>query len=210
MPPLTPPPQLSPSFCFSQSTLLSFLNNSRSMTDDSISTNLNALATPSRTSPQGPDTLIRQPGPSQRPIPRSACDSFITNALFPAWWAREQVLDYCTSVAQAPDVDDPEASAREAYNQAGQARVESKNERLDPYSGRFFRKESRSEELAGFCERERVVEDIVRERSWDVVRSRCGVDLDESFVGGGRERPWAGAFSKWKADSRARRGNELH
>ncbi|RMZ75068.1 hypothetical protein DV738_g5672, partial [Chaetothyriales sp. CBS 135597] len=181
------------------------------MTDDSISTNLNALAAASRTPFEGtgPNNLIRQPRPSQTPIHHSTCDNFITNVLFPAWWAREQVLDYCTVVAQAPDLNDPEAAAREAYNRAGQAQVEGKNERLDPYSGRFFRKESRSEELAGLCGRERVVEDIVRERSWDVVRSRCGAALDEGFSGGGTERSWVGAFSEWKTMSRTGRGNEL-
>ncbi|RMZ85769.1 hypothetical protein DV737_g498, partial [Chaetothyriales sp. CBS 132003] len=210
-PPLPPP--LSPSLCFSHSALLAFLNSSRNLIDDSISTNLNALSTPSRTSPLSssstdPNTTIRQPHPSQRPILRSACDTFITTVLFPSWQAREQLLDYCTAIAQAPDPDDPDAAAREAYNRAGEARVESKNERLDPYSGRFFRKESRAEELAEFCERERVVEDIVRERSWGVVRSRCGVALDEGLAEG-RKRPWARAFQKWRDDLRTERGDEL-
>ncbi|RMZ89854.1 hypothetical protein DV736_g2917, partial [Chaetothyriales sp. CBS 134916] len=204
-----PSPPLSPSLCFSHSTLLAFLNSSRNMIDDSISTNLNTLSTPSRTSPlpssiSGPNTAIRQSHPSQRPIPRSACDTFITTVLFPSWQAREQLLDYCTAVAQAPDPDDPDAAAREACNREGEARVESKNERLDPYSGRFFRKESRSEELAEFCERERVVEGIVRERSWEVVRSRCGVVLDEGLAGG-REKPWAGLFKEWRDDSKTER-----
>ncbi len=81
------------------------------------------------------------------------------------------MLTYCSSVATSPDPDDPEAVAREVYNRKGEERMV--DERLDPYSGRFFPKEPRTEELARVLRQEMSVEQIVRERSWEVVGRRC-------------------------------------
>jgi hypothetical protein len=108
------------------------------------------------------------------------------------------VLDYCAAVAAAPDPNDPEAVKREAYNLAGRERVEHKNERLDPYSGRFFERESRAKELAEVVSRERRVEGIVRGRTWDVVGRRCGGNL---AIG---ER-WEEGMETWRRESEERK-----
>lgn len=65
------------------------------------------------------------------------------------------------------------------------------NERLDPYSGRFFPKEPRTEMLAGLLRNENAVEGIVRDRTWRTLTDRCA-GLDPSLKG------WQGAFSDWQ------------
>jgi hypothetical protein len=50
------------------------------------------------------------------------------------------------------------------------------NERLDPYSGRYFPREVRTEALAALVRSELMVESIVRSRTWGMVRERCSDD----------------------------------
>ena len=47
------------------------------------------------------------------------------------------------------------------------------NERLDPYSARYFPREARTEALAGLIRNERMVESIIRSRTWSLVGERC-------------------------------------
>lgn len=71
------------------------------------------------------------------------------------------------------------------YNRKGEERIV--DERLDPYSGRFFPREARTEELARLLRQEMGVEGIVRERSWGIVRGRCeGVGVGERWEEGMR------------------------
>jgi len=69
------------------------------------------------------------------------------------------------------------------------------DERLDPYSARFFPREARTERLAALVRQERGVENIVRARSWKVVGERCGEDW----------REWEGAMSDWQKAKRIER-----
>lgn len=69
------------------------------------------------------------------------------------------------------------------------------DERLDPYSGRFFPREARTEVLAGVVRNERSVEGIVRSRTWGLVRERCG---------GGGEEGWEEALDKWREEREGR------
>ena len=62
------------------------------------------------------------------------------------------------------------------------------NERLDPYSGRFFPNETRTEILAATVRQERSVEGIIRARTWKLVGERCGEDL----------RDWELALDDWR------------
>lgn len=64
------------------------------------------------------------------------------------------------------------------------------DERLDPYSGRFFPREARTEVLAGVVRNERMVEGIVRGRTWGLVRERCG----------GGEEGWEEALDRWRRE----------
>lgn len=66
------------------------------------------------------------------------------------------------------------------------------DERLDPYSGRFYPRESRTEVLARVIRNERLVEDIVRERSWRIVGEKCG------GFGGTGSGDWRKALDEWR------------
>ena len=44
---------------------------------------------------------------------------------------------------------------------------------MDPYSGRYFPREARTEALAGLIRNERMVESIIRARTWGLVGERC-------------------------------------
>ena len=69
------------------------------------------------------------------------------------------------------------------------------DERLDPYSARFFPREARTEMLAAVVRQERGVESIVRARSWKVVGERCGEDW----------RDWEQAMNDWQKAKRGKR-----
>lgn len=103
------------------------------------------------------------------------------------------MLDYCAGVATAPDPDDPDSVLRQIEDDRMRERVV--DERLDPYSGRFFPKEARTESLAMLMRNERAVEKIIRSRTWSVVGERCGVGSETAEE----------AFGKWRAAQRARR-----
>lgn len=64
------------------------------------------------------------------------------------------------------------------------------DERLDPYSGRFFPKEARTEELARRVRAERGTEEVVRGRTWGVLKGRC-----EGVEGG-----WGETFERWETE----------
>lgn len=198
-------PGLSPRFCFSSAAVKGmllhprpgmqipadsagdFLRLSRSSIDDSIAQNLNALSTPSRAGFDPSSTSERTSRPISRPIDSQACSKFKDQVLFPSWQARTKVLDYCALVAASPDPDDPERTLRDLENQKDRERVV--DERLDPYSGRFSPREARTQMLASLVRQERGIENIVRHRTWDMVKQRCGDSADT----------WEEAVSDWSS-----------
>ncbi|KAK4942074.1 hypothetical protein LTR10_018110 [Elasticomyces elasticus] len=193
--PTPTPTELTPQFCFNTRVLRDFLRLSRASIDDSISTNLNALITPSTTSPFDPSsTSIRNPSlPSsltRQPIPKDTSKTFLESVLFPSWNSRSNVISYCTSVATSPDPDDPDLIERESMNRKEADRIV--DERLDPYSGRFFPREARTEQLAALLRNENAVESIVRTRTWGIVADRCD----------GVNSTWEDAFDKWRESKR--------
>lgn len=112
---------------------------------------------------------------------------FKDRVLFPSWQARSDVLSYCSLVATSPDPDDPESALREAEKERNRERVV--DERLDPYSARFFPREARTEQLAILVRQEMGIENIVRSRTWDVVKERCG---------GFTQAAWQDALAEWR------------
>lgn len=154
--------------------------------DDSIAQNLNALITPAATAFDPSSTSQRTQIPSNRVTNNNSCDVFKKSLLFPSWQARTEVLDYCDRIASSPDPDDPERTLRQAENQRDQERVV--NERLDPYSGRFFPREARTQTLATLIRQEKEVENVVRSRTWAVVQERCGNST----------QTWEEAIKTWK------------
>jgi hypothetical protein len=116
--------------------------------------------------------------------------------LFPSWKARAEVLRYCGIVATSPDPDDPEAALLELEKQRDRERIV--DERLDPYSGRFFPREARTQSLALLMRQERAVENIVRSRTWDVIQGRCGAS----------SQSWDEAMNKWEAAQKPGQGED--
>jgi len=181
-------PLLTPQFCFNQTALRDFLRLSRAAIDDSISQNLNALLTPAR-QPFDPHSLSHRTSPPpvpHRQIDPASCQTFKDTVLFPSWQVRSDVLNYCASVATSPDPDDPESVLREVESARARERVV--DERLDPYSGRYFPREARTGSLAALIRNERMVERIIRMRTWSLVGERCGGE------GSGFEE----AFDEWR------------
>lgn len=80
------------------------------------------------------------------------------------------------------------------------------DERLDPYSGRYFPREVRGERLADTVRMERGVEGVVRARTWRVVTDRCkGSEGSEGSEG------WEEGFERWRkeyGDKDVGRGDE--
>ncbi|KAI3335994.1 caffeine induced death protein Cid2 [Ustulina deusta] len=165
-------PELTPQFCFTTVALRDFLRISRGAVDDSINQNLNALVTPAKSGFDPASTSVRTPRGSGRHIDPRSCRTFKDQVLFPSWQARSDVLTYCAYVATSPDPDDPEITLRAAETEKNRERVV--DERLDPYSGRYFPREPRTERLALLLRQERSVEKIVRSRTWSLVQERCG------------------------------------
>ncbi|KAJ9263221.1 hypothetical protein DTO212C5_7647 [Paecilomyces variotii] len=177
-------PELSPQFCFNEIVLRDFLRLSRSAIDDSITQNLNALITPARVGFDPSSTAVRQTG--KKTIDPAACQSFKDNVLFPSWQTRSDVLNYCAGVATSPDPEDPDLILRETESAKDRERVV--DERLDPYSARFFPKEARTESLAYLIRNERSVEQIIRARTWGLVTERCGDPSGD----------WEEALNRWR------------
>ncbi|KAF2267103.1 hypothetical protein CC78DRAFT_512800 [Lojkania enalia] len=181
-------PQLTPQFCFNQTALRDFLRLSRSTIDDSITQNLNALLTPAVKGFDPSSTSVRQiqPSVSSRSIPSQQCDAFMKRVLFPSWATRSDVLDYCSGVATSPDPDDPDSVLRQVEDSKARERVV--DERLDPYSGRYFPREARTGSLARLMRNERAVEKIIRSRTWSLIGERCDLSSDTAEE----------AFDKWR------------
>ena len=144
--------------------------------------------TPSRQGFDPSSTTARQTElPRHGQVEGTRCQKFKDEVLFPSWQARSDVLTYCAGVATSPDPDDPDLLLRQ--EESARARERVVDERLDPYSARFFPREPRTESLAMLIRNERGVERIVRSRSWDIVGERCGNSFES----------WEDALNRWRA-----------
>lgn len=138
---------------------------------------------------------MRQTGARiEKTIDPAACQSFKNNVLFPSWQTRSDVLNYCAGVATSPDPDDPDLILRETESAKERERVV--DERLDPYSARFFPREPRTESLAFLIRNERSVEQIIRARTWGLVTERCGDSAGD----------WEEALNRWR-ESKGKRSS---
>jgi hypothetical protein len=126
------------------------------------------------------------PPGSKRPIDAASCQRFREKVLFPSWQSRSDVLNYCATVATSPDPNDPDLILREVESERRREVVV--DERLDPYSARYFPREPRTEYLAENIRRERAVEDIIRRRTWQLLGERCS----------GAEANWEEALDVWR------------
>ena len=117
----------------------------------------------------------------------------MSQTLFPSWQTRSDVIAYCTAVATSPDPQDPQRPEIEVYNRIDRDKLV--NERLDPYSGRYYPKEARTEQLAALLRNEEAVEKIIRSKTWQTVCDRC-----QGMQTGGTR--WEDAVDKWREDRR--------
>lgn len=136
------------------------------------------------------------PPASKRPIDSTSCQRFKDGVLFPSWQARSDVLNYCASVATSPDPTDPDNLLRQV--ESATARERTVDARLDPYGSRYLPTEARTEALAGLVRSEKMVEDIVRGRTWSLVCERC--------IGG--ETTWQEALDGWRNRMEDEPGND--
>ena len=142
--------------------------------------------TPSRIPWDPSSTAERQIRPTERkPTDPHACQSFKDDVLFPSWQSRSDILSYCAGVALDPS--DPDLLLKQVESAKERERVV--DERLDPYSGRFFPREARTEMLANLIRNEKSVESIVRSRTWGLVSERCGNE----------GKTWEEALNQWRS-----------
>lgn len=105
-------------------------------------------------------------------------------------------MNYCAGVATSPDPDDPDHVLRETED--ARARERLVDERLDPYSARYFPREARTESLAALIRNERMVEQIIRARTWGMVGERCeneGIEAENALDEWRRRRAESGRKS---------------
>lgn len=88
-------------------------------------------------------------------------------------------------MATSPDPEDPDLILRQT--ESARDREREVDERLDPYSARFFPREARTEVLTNLIRNERTVEEIIRARTWGMVSEKCN---DSST--------WEEALNSWR------------
>lgn len=154
--------------------IVDFLRKSRQYSDDSIETHLNALLPPRR--------LFSAPTPTVLEPPH--CADFIRNHLFPTWSARDDLLNYCSTLAEKP-VEVPSAPVSPSPE---------RSERLDPYARRGKEVWEKHDELKRVIRQESGVEAVIRMGTWDAVVRRCQL---EGLVGS-----WNQEMAQWKKQKR--------
>lgn len=89
-------------------------------------------------------------------------------------------------MATSDDPEDPDSGLRETED--ARARERLIDERLDPYSARYFPRDTRTESLANLIRNERMVENIIRARTWGLVGERCENEVQDAEK----------AFDEWR------------
>lgn len=162
-----------------------FLRKSRRYSDDSIETHLNSLLPPRR--------LFSTPTPTVLEPPH--CQEFIRTQLLPTWAARDDLLTYCSGLAEQTveqtslptNAPPPSTStAGSPMNQKGEV-----SERLDPYARRKKEVWEKHDELRRVIVQERGVERVIRRGTWENVVRRC--QLQDKVQEG-----WEEEMERWR------------
>lgn len=182
--------------CYNFTFIKDFLRKSRGSLDDTISTQMNNLIVRGKFDIQS----LSKPWYLQRPLQsendtdldveafealankggrtrysapsKVLCEQF-AQALLESWNQRSKMIQQCTEIAKA----DLEASSNSSLKSSTEADT---NQRLDPYSGRPVYSYNKAEELSRIMRTEAAVEDVIRDRTWRIVRESCG-DLPEKW-----------------------------
>jgi hypothetical protein len=151
--------------------IIDFLRISRRYSDDAIETNLNSIVLPRKLSSTHTPTALEP----------HHCANFILTQLFPTWSDRDDLLAYCSTVAEKP--------AEESHVPLTPPTTEV-SERVDPYARRKKEVWQKHDELKRVIRQEKGVEAVIRTRTWEVVKQRCQL---EGLVG-----EWNEEMAQWK------------
>ncbi|KAK7204484.1 caffeine-induced death protein 2 [Myxozyma melibiosi] len=183
-------PTLSPEGCYSAQSIRRFLLLSRSLTDDSVSADLNSLPVQQSSTELGSGKLWRKPERERAGAPRRLCKDYVSTSVFESWKARDDVLEYCTSVAES----------RKSEVVAAFAQREKVDPRIDPYAARDIPEVTKEDQMLSWIQNEREIEDIVRNRTWSVIEGKCSdfsapTGATDSYATSG----WKTVYSEWKS-----------
>ncbi|CAN6603322.1 hypothetical protein TRVA0_002S02520 [Trichomonascus vanleenenianus] len=133
---------MNPGACYSATAIRAFLRYSRKRSDDNL----------------------------HNTLPRTgSCADHITKELFPAWYSRDVLIEYCSKVAEVKKEQLEMKSSEEVVGK----RIDP---RLDPYGARDFDRvpPAAEESIRTWVQAERNVETIVRQNSADLLAEKCG------------------------------------
>lgn len=158
-----------------------FFRLSRNL-DDNITQHLNSLLYQSK-SDFDPSSLskFRSQTSGSRTLSTNSCQNFKEQILFPSWRTRDQVLEYCKTVASKIETDESQLVVE---TEKGGSEIDN---RSDPYSGTSSI-QTKSEILNAILRQESQVELIVRSRTWSIMNEKCGRD----------SRSWEQTLHEWK------------
>ncbi|KAK9382148.1 caffeine-induced death protein 2-domain-containing protein [Kockiozyma suomiensis] len=182
---------LSPEECYSGQAIRRFLLLSRSLTDDTVSADLNSMPTVSHSALIGTGTAWSKPDRENIGAPRRICKNYVSTSVFASWKARDDVLEYCFSVANSKKQDIVAETERKPEL----------DPRIDPYAARELPEFTKEEQILTWVSNERRVENIVRDRTWSEIRSKCldfGKGNDDTRFEPEVSGKWESAYSDWK------------
>ncbi|BFZ58463.1 hypothetical protein PYCC9005_005525 [Savitreella phatthalungensis] len=176
--------------CEDITSLKDWLRLSRALVDDTITTNLNNLRLPKpfdplSTTASSPNrrSTATQTEQLDAPIDQTSCDRLV-DAVFANWAARSTLLAACSSRVHPS----PTTTATPIADAGGGDRWTRK--RYDPYAGRAT---ASPPILQTVVEGELATEEIVRDRTWSVIRNRC-----RNLASTVRDAPsWHAALQDW-------------
>lgn len=146
---------LTPASCFSSTALRSFLRMSRKQSDDAVHTALPRTGT---------------------------CAEYVRNSLFPAWYERDCVVEYCQDVLRQKERELAESQSHDSP----QIKKPKVDPRFDPYasssdspysqsSDKHYAEKQSLQQLKSWIHQEQQIESIVRDTSATFLSNRCGL-----------------------------------
>lgn len=163
-------PELSKDVCLNPKGLRAFLKLSRASTDDVIKQRINSLLNDKKHSKA------------------DICDSFASSILYKSWNDRLSAIEYCDqqSVTLEKSIES---------NQEQELQEKYVDPRIDPYAAGEFKelKESKYRQLRvlqNWVQNEKTIENIVQERSIEILSDNCGV------------AGWNEKFKQWSASQK--------
>ncbi|KAK9454569.1 caffeine-induced death protein 2-domain-containing protein [Dipodascopsis uninucleata] len=190
-------PVLAPERCYSEHAFRTFLTLSRSLTDDAISADINSLQRAAYGRGAGNTTASSISSSEENRRDTSSkrlCRDHVEKAIFTSWKARDDILEYCSLVAEKNKSHKVQASETKSKI----------DPRIDPYGARNLPEFTEEDRIFSWINNEKMVEDIVRGRSWSIISDRCAeyqssqrADGSDSLGDYGSE--WRSAYESWRS-----------